>query len=108
MSGKKSGRDANDGGSRMGTDLERSLSAIAFLGGIERILLVSVVLYGFWWALRRASLDAHTKLITGWGITITLISWLSAVWVFALSGAEQMFARTSLGAAIALIVAPII
>jgi ubiquinone/menaquinone biosynthesis C-methylase UbiE len=92
----------------MGTNLEKSLSSIALLGGIERILLVAVILYGMWRAMRRANLQPHVKLIAGGGITITLIAWLSAVWVFALNGALQTFAGTSPGAAIALILTPII
>lgn len=92
----------------MHANLDKSLSSIALLGGIERILLLGVILYGVWLALRRASLDSHRKLIATGGISITLIVWVSAAWVLALNGALQTFAQTSPRNAIALIVTPII
>ena len=91
----------------MDPNLDRSLNTITLLGGIERILLVAVILYGTWRAVRRANLQPHGKLIAGWGITITLITWLSAVWVFALSGALQTYAETSRGDEVALVLTSI-
>lgn len=92
----------------MDANLDKSLSPIALLGGVERVLLVGVILYGWWRALGRATLEFHTRLVAGWGISLALIAWVGAVWVLALNGAQQRFAATSPQSAIALLVTPMI
>ena len=92
----------------MDANLERTLSSIGLLGGTERVLLLGVILYGAWQALRRANLKPQTKIIAAWGITVALITWAGTVWGFAVSGTLQTFAQTSSGNAIALLAMPII
>lgn len=63
------------------------LDALEALRGVARWLIVVMVLFGLWLALRRAGLDGRARTLTWLGVAVPLLAWLIVVQRLAQAGA---------------------